>query len=428
MEVGNVRVFVAGAVPGEEVKAVVESMARNKRVAWARMLERPADIEGRVRAPCHHAAPNRGKCGGCPWMHLPAQTQTLLKVARVNEALSEVPGVQPLHRLHRAPETTADMLAYRARGNYVVFRSGGDRVRLGSWQARTNKPVKMEGCPIVRPVINDVADAIAASMTAQKVPIHPEKWGARYVTIRANSEGASHVDLVVGDARSRWISDVAEAAMAAGAVGVSASVNRESGNAIRVADSKVVAGADNFVEQMGDISLRLNAATFFQIYPEVATHMYARAAELGGPAELAWDLYCGVGGLGLTWQSRFGGALYGVESVPESIRLANLNSRDNNLRARFAVADLTGGLPRTRGEPDLVFVNPPRRGLDRAIRSQLQELGPERIVYMSCDPDSLGRDLVYLSRGGYGVTAVEAWDMMPHTQHVEVIACLELRN
>jgi 23S rRNA (uracil1939-C5)-methyltransferase len=158
--------------------------------------------------------------------------------------------------------------------------------------------------------------------------------------------------------------------------------------------------------------------------------MYARAAKLVGEgAKVVWDLYAGVGGLGLTVaRAHSETALFGTDSVHESMNLAKQNATSAGIDAHFEWADLALGVPTSWSLPDVVLLNPPRRGVDDAVLSRLVELLPETIVYMSCNPMSFGRDARALIDAGYVIGDVYAYDMLPGTTHVEVIAAFKQRK
>jgi 23S rRNA (uracil1939-C5)-methyltransferase len=209
-------------------------------------------------------------------------------------------------------------------------------------------------------------------------------------------------------------------------VGVSASANDHGGNVIRTAPSARLEGQYTIIEPVGPIALGLSAAGFSQLNQDVMARMYQRAAGLVEQERpVVWDLYCGVGGLGLTVaQKKDGTTLFGADSVDSAVSLANQNSQDNGVSGRFATIDLSRTAPRGWPEPDVVLLNPPRRGIDDVIKRRLTEIQPRQLIYMSCNPTSFAKDVRFLVDRGYRLDEVHAYDMLPRTAHVEVLAAL----
>jgi tRNA/tmRNA/rRNA uracil-C5-methylase (TrmA/RlmC/RlmD family) len=343
---------------------------------------------------------------------------------------------------------------YRNRANYVVHRAahrppdhgGGEgRVILGSWAPRSHDVAAMDGCLVVRPPIDRVARQLAEALGRLGVPVPPsaalERGVLRYVTIRAGQAGEALVDLVVSAPDPPWLEGLLDAAAAlSGVVGVAVSVNPSTGNALRVAPSTTRRGWETVVETVGEgplaVALQVSAATFSQLNTAVAGRMYRRAAEWvarGEPPAVVWDLYCGVGALGLTVLRALGRsgaapALYGAESQNGSVELARKTAAANGLAGAFETVDLGRQAPAGWPAPEGVLLNPPRRGLHPPVLDFLTGpagAGVGRLVYMSCNPASFVRDARRLSRAGYRLAHLEAHDMLPGTAHVELLAGFE---
>ena len=413
--VEGVEVLVPGVGFGDRAKVRVMHLSPHKPVAWASLIEVvDRGRESFAKPACKHAAPLAGKCGGCPGLHLDYRAQLMAKQGALTKALAglgldegaEVP-------LHPSPRTEH----YRNRTNLVVKELRSGVVRLGSRAPRTGHFARMDDCLVVRHPLARVADRVAEALEKWEVP-------TRYVSLRANGEGEVLVELIMPHVSAARLPKLAEEALGWGPViGVSASENRSEGNAVRVEAPTLIAGEGTILERYGELAVPVSSDCFLQLNTDVATEMYTQAAEWGRGARKVVDLYCGVGGLGLS--SLCGGAgeeLVGIEVHAGAVALATKAAEKAGLPARFEVASLAAGRPAALEEADLVLVNPPRRGLDDAVIEALAARAPERLIYMSCNPDSFARDAARLIEGGLALQAVEGWDMLPHTAHVELLA------
>jgi 23S rRNA (uracil1939-C5)-methyltransferase len=281
----------------------------------------------------------------------------------------------------------------------------------------------MDGCSIVRPEIAAVAARLETHLSSSNVPIFPTEGGLRYATIRADRSGNVLVDFVLSRESPPWLSDLLGAARRIpGVVGSSACVNDTEGNAIRTRASTVFSGRRTLDETVGGVTVEVSASAFAQLNTEVATEMYAAAADWLNPGAVHWDLYCGVGGLGLTVAMRHPSThVIGIETQIHAIELCRANAEKLGVEATFYNADLRQKWPRLLPNPATVTLNPPRRGADNNVMRRIVKERAE-LVYMSCSPASWSRDAVWLQENGYVLERVAAWDMLPHTSQMEVLS------
>jgi 23S rRNA (uracil1939-C5)-methyltransferase len=416
--VDGLDLLVGGAVPGDCLKVIVEQQSRHHDVAWCKIEEvqkRGADF---VEPVCRHAAPLNGRCGGCPAMHLSDRAYAAMKVSSLRTALKKE-GIEIEPTWHAAPSR----VDYRNRSNYIPKNTKRRRVLLGSYIPRSNQVAWMEGCHIVRPPIREIAYKIEVILSDLKIPLHPEPEGLRSLTIRASNSGEVLVDMVTNSDEPKWLTIVAAEMMAINKVdGVSVSVNASDGNAMRMGSSTCLRGRKTVIEQIGSLQVEMAAASFAQLNSAVAKTMYQCAASWFEDLEVIWDLYCGLGGLGLSVAQQLEGArLFGADVVEESIVLARKNAERANLQAVFETVDLAEAMSLEWPLPDLILVNPPRRGLDVKVRENLSGFDARCIGYMSCNPASFSRDARGLIDGGYRLEMLNAYDMLPQTTHVELL-------
>lgn len=422
-EVDGVSVRVAGAAPGDEVEAVVEHLSPHEPVAWAGWTQALVEGPARMRPPCHHAAPLRGACGGCPLMHLTPAAATEVRQGRVSRAL-EAAGFAAPDAWHVAPST----LGWRNRTRYLTATHTDGTLRLGSRARRTGEFAPMGGCRVVQPIIDATAMALAAIADDEGLGADgPGSPGLRWVVVRANVDEQVLVELITPSNVSWGLLDRVGARIGElpGVVGVVSSVADHRGNAIVGERPRVLAGSDALVERTGDVELTLAHDAFFQLNTAVAQAMYARAADHTADAATVWDLYCGVGGLGIVASRGRSAQLHGLDVGERAIEAARSNATAAGVGATYRAADLRAGLPDDLPPPDVVLVNPPRRGIDEPVLARLAALEQGRIVYMSCDAGSFARDAASLRTSGWRIVALEAWEMLPQTPHVELLGVLE---
>ncbi|MCP4197335.1 MAG: 23S rRNA (uracil(1939)-C(5))-methyltransferase RlmD [Proteobacteria bacterium] len=417
--------FIYGAVPRDRVVAVIEDISNHKPVAWCRVKEVVARGPGFAMPPCSRAAPVLGRCGGCPTMHMTPELQGELKHGRVTTALKEV-GIVDDVGWHGA--TTR--LAYRNRANFIPTRTDRGEIALGSFVPRSHDVVWMKDCKTVRSCIASIAGYLETVLSKNKVPIHPRPGGLRYVTLRGSPTGEVLVELVVNALPATWLDDVSAGLRSAESiVGISLSVNGSSGNAIRVAPSSSLFGRETIEEPVGPLILEMAAASFSQLNSDMTAQIYGAVANHIAKADVVWDLYCGLGGLGLT-VAHLGKAadLYGADLAGASIELARNAAAREGAKAHFECFDLSERFSLPWPDPQVIIVNPPRRGLDRAVMVLLQKSPAKELVYMSCNPGSFARDARTLVEADFQLSQIDAYDMLPQTTHVELLGIFRKRG
>jgi len=426
---GDLRVHVAGALPDERVAAVVEHVSAHARAAWARLaaIETPSPAR---RPPACRAF---GGCGGCVLQHLAYDAQLAWKRTRVARALAALDiAVEPCVASPRP-------LGYRNRSKLVAARSGG-RLVLGAYAPRTHDVVDTAGCCIAEPPLDDTAAALAALLDQAGVSAYDEGTlvgDLRHVVLRASHDG--HV-------LATWVTTRPlpnGPALAGGfraarpeVIGVVEHVNRSRGNAIFAADAsddRTLAG-DATIEDRVDVSgrqpravrLRLSGGAFFQANRGVAGLAYAAITDALAvrPGERVIDAYCGVGGIALALAGAGATEVIGIEAHAGAVADAAASTALNAATgARFVAGDAAQVLAAV-DRADVVVLNPPRKGCAPEVLTEVVRLAPRAIAYLSCDPDTLARDLTWLAAQGYRTDRVSPYDMLPHTPHVEALAIL----
>ena len=428
-QAGRFRLHVAGALPGECVRARVAHVSPHAREqgrdAWAELEEMVSASPERVAPPC----PVQPRCGSCPlavWAYA-AQLEwkrDLVVEAMAGQKLAEV----PIAACVASPRP----FGYRGNSKYVFGPDRDGRLVLGAYAPRSHEIVDMSGCPIGEPALAEVAAALLTLLCKYAVAPFDEilRTGLlRYVIMRANADGRVLVALVTG--REDWPQAellARELAAACPAVlGVVHNINSATGNALFGEQEHLLFGSAAIEDTIGPARVRLGPRSFAQANRLVAGRAYqdivAAAARLGSIDRVV-DAYAGAGGIGLA-MAPLAREVVAIEENPAACATAQafLAERAPGRNVRIVIGDVADHLARV-GTADVVVLNPPRKGCSPAVLEGVVQLRPRLVAYLSCSPDSLARDLAALARLGLRTVSVTPYDMLPHTPHVEALALL----
>jgi 23S rRNA (uracil1939-C5)-methyltransferase len=391
-------VFVPLAAPGDDVRARITK--RERGYLRAELLDVVRSGPDRVAPPC----PAFGRCGGCQWQHIALPAQRRAKEAIVAEQLARLGGLRDVDV--RPILAAPDGFAHRARVTLVA-----EGRRLGYQRARSHVLEEITGCPIARPVVEQHFDA--ARRLAERLRTAPTR-----VTI---AEAPGGVVLVAALAAAPVPPDVAAAETL---LSEHASVR---GAVLGHGTDRAIVGDPTVrVELEPGLAIEAPADVFAQVNPAANRLLVETVLRLGGfsAGTTVLDLYCGAGNFALPLARR-GVHVHGVERDALAVEAARANAARLGLNARFTAASVADALARDRGRVDGVVLDPPRAGAADAIDA-LVALAPRRIVYVSCDPATLARDLARLARHGHAVRVVQPVDVFPQTFHVETVSLIEL--
>jgi 23S rRNA (uracil1939-C5)-methyltransferase len=431
----GVRIHVADLLPGESAEVAIDHRSPHKPEAWGRVV-RP--IGGAAPDRTDPACPAFGRCGGCTWQHLAYPAQLEAKQRRVQLALADILAIDQRGVAVAPVRPSPQILGYRNKGKYVVGKSGPDgaHVVFGAYAPRTHDVVDTLGCQVVAPIIDEVAAWVRGS--AESVGLVPYDEQARtgelrYVIVREAS-GSVLVALVVAPRTPRAKLEKLANAMSAHptVVGLVVIENDRRDGAIIPAGSsaQVLLGHGYLVEQLAGVSVHVGAGEFLQVNRAQANAMYQRVAELaveGLPTTgIAVDLFSGVGGIALHLAERRFARVVAVEIDEEAVAQLRRAVGDTTYDLTAIVADASnpGALVEKLRGAQVVVVNPPRKGLTDAARELVIAISAPTVIYVSCGPETLGRDLVALAAHGYMPDAIEPFDLMPGTGQVETVVRL----
>jgi 23S rRNA (uracil1939-C5)-methyltransferase len=420
----DVRVHVAGALPGEDVEATVAHVSPHRPDAWAELLTIAQPSPLRVAPVC----PAYGECGGCTLEHMVYDEQLRWKSAHVQAELARVP---VLAGLVVAPCVASPRpLGYRNKSKLVYAVDEAGRPLLGAYAPRSHRVVDLSGCRVAEPPLDEVAVALKALLGHHKIAPYDERSGqgvVRYAILRVSHLAQVLVTLVTATEAFAEGETIARALMAErpDVLGVVQNINVSKGNTLYGLQERLLAGVATLEERVGPVYLTLSSTAFFQVNRDIAARIYddlAQAAALTGQERVV-DAYAGVGGIALTL-ARGAGEVIGIEEHAHAVADAQAAALLNHAtRARFAVGDVAQVLAGLDAA-DVVVLNPPRRGCAATVLQAVARLQPRLVAYVSCAPETLARDLGILAGLGLQTRSVQPYDMLPQTPHVESLALL----
>ena len=414
-------VFVHGAIRGETCDVLVMKVLKNAAFGKIAALVEPSPAR---RTP---DCPYYGRCGGCNFRHMSYDEELWAKRARVQDALTRIGGAEVTVEEILGAEQP---LHYRNKSIYPISPAG----EVGFYRARSHQVVDVEHCLIQKPEADALAQAVRDYIARFRVEPYNEATGRgllRHLYVRASCRGESLACLLVNGSRlphEQELVDMLRAA-APGVCGVVLGENTRRGNAILGDRYRTLWGRDYLTDTLCGLELRLSVPSFYQVNHDQAQRLYEKALEYAGLTgrELAVDLYCGAGTITQVLARRARHVI-GGEIVPEAIRDAEDSARRNGVEnVEFLCGDASrlAAELRQRGlRPDVICVDPPRKGLAPDVVEAAASMEPERIVYVSCDPATLARDAARFAPLGYRPVRACAVDLFPGTAHIETVCLL----
>ena len=413
-------VFVHRALRGEDCDILLLKVLKN--AAFGKAVKVYTPSPHRTEPDC----PYYGRCGGCDFRHMDRAEELDAKRQRVQDALrriggsavtvESIDGGEPLH--------------YRNKSQYPVAADGS----VGFYRARSHQVVPVEQCLIQKPQADKAAQALRDYIRTYGVSCYDEKTRrglVRYLYIRTNGAGQSLLCVLVNGRKLPHEQELVALLRQAvpDAVGVVLGVNTQPTGAVLGTEYRTLWGADVLTDTLCGLTFRLSVPSFYQVNREMAEVLYDKAVEFAGltGGETVLDLYCGAGTITQV-MARHAGQVIGAEIVPEAIEDAKENAKRNNIAnvaffcgdASAVAADFAAkGL-----RPDVICVDPPRKGLTPEVVQAAAQMAPRRIVYVSCDPATLARDVKLFAQSGYEAVRAAAVDMFPGTANIETVVLL----
>jgi len=413
-------VFVSGALPGDRVRAVIGK--RKRAYAEARVVEILQDGPDRIAPVADHP--------GAPWQVLAYEKQLEVKQAQVYDALTRIGKLDGFALEDIIP--AVQQWRYRNKLEYS-FGTGPDGELQCGFHApgRWDEIVTITDCLLASEPANRAREQIVAWCREQDLSAFDRRTHAgalRNLVVREGRRtGAIQARLVTSSAKLDGES-LARAGVAAGLDGILWTRTDSVAETTQGGETELLAGADRFAESIGQMNFEISANAFFQTNTEMAEQLYELAVEYARPTgfERVYDLYCGIGTIGLLMSPRVA-EVWGLEIIEEAIGDAIANASANEVdNAHFFAGDVRLALRELverAGRPDVLVVDPPRSGLSQKVVRRIIEASPSRIVYVSCNPTTLAPNAAQLvADGGYKLVRVRPVDMFPQTPHIECVA------
>lgn len=420
-------VFVPGAITGELIEAKIVKL--EKSYAIGKILNIIKTCEHRIESIC----PIYKKCGGCNIQHLSYEGQLDFKRQRVIDALT---------RIGKLEDITVNKVIgmdnpyrYRNKVQLPVGEMNGN-IQIGFYAPRTHDIIDMDTCYIQDEVADKIIRLIREWIKEYKIPVYNEETGTgviRHIMIRsAFKKNEVMIVLVTNkddfDYKEEFINIILN--NVENVTSIVQNINKKKTNVILGDVCKTLWGKDAITDYIGKFKFNISPKSFFQVNPVQTEVLYSKALEYANldGNQTVFDAYCGAGTISL-FLAQKAKKVYGVEIVPEAIENAIENAENNNINnVEFIVGEAEKVIPEliNKGvKAEVVVVDPPRKGCEKELLLAIAKMSPDRIVYVSCDPGTLGRDLSILRDLGYITQEVQPVDMFPQTAHVESIVLLQ---
>ena len=451
--------FVKDALIGDKVR--VKVMKTKKNYGYARMLEIIEPSEYRVESEC----PVARQCGGCQLQHCSYEKQLSWKEEKVANCLRRIGGVpvytEEKYRKYKNAEeqqnaeNTAESktpiimepilrmdkpVHYRNKAQFPVGYDKDGNPVAGFYAGRTHSIIPQTDCLIQHECNKQIVETVLEFMKKYNVTAYDEKKNrgiVRHILTRVGkATGEVMVCLVINAKKLPYSEEFVEMIKNCGInleiKSITVNINRENTNVILGEKVETLYGQSYIEDYIGDIKYRISPLSFYQVNPEQTKKLYQTALEFADikEGEVVWDLYCGIGTISL-FMAREAAKVCGVEIVPQAIEDAKQNAKLNNItNAEFFVGAAEDVVPTQyeksggRLRADVVTLDPPRKGCDEKLLDTVVKMAPSRIVYVSCDPGTLARDVKVLTDKGYEVKRVRACDMFGGSFHVETVVLL----
>ena len=418
-------VFVPGALPGERCSVRIAHVGRS--AVFAQLLSVLTPSVHRVEPDC----PYFPRCGGCALRHMDYEQELALKQAHVQSCLTRIGG-QTISALPITGAAQTD--GYRNKVQFPVQEQEGRPV-AGFFSGKTHRVIPVRPCRIQPDCADAIRGAVLAWMEQYHIRAYDEQTHTgyiRHIYIRFGAESGQILVCIIANCAQLPKKKQLVAALLAAEPGITTIVfspNTKKGNTVLGTEFHPLYGDGTITDTLCGLQFRLSAPAFYQVNHAQAERLYEKAVQLAGLTgnETVLDLYCGTGTITLCL-ARHAKKAIGVEIVPQAIEDAKFNAAQNGMEnAEFFCMDAGQAakmLADRRTRPDVIVVDPPRKGVSADVIEAISAMAPQRVVYVSCDPATLARDLKLLTAAGYTLQTAEAFDLFPRCAHMETVVLL----
>lgn len=426
--------FIKDSLIGDKVLAKV--MKAKKNYAYAKLLEVEAPSPDRVDAKCCVAK----SCGGCQIQEMDYKAQLLYKENKVKNNLIRIGGFSKefIESVFEGIEGMDNPWNYRNKAQYPIGMDKEGKIIAGFYAGRTHSIIEQRDCSLVPSEYQKIIDIIIDYMVMHRISPYDEKDGSgilRHILIKKGfSTNQLMVVLVVNTSVSdkRWDKLIDDLSVVDNIISLQLNENMEQTNVILGNKCRVLYGTDYIEDVLCGLRFRISPLSFYQVNPVQTVKLYNKAiefADMNGTEEV-WDICCGIGTITLNLAKK-ARLVHGIEIVPEAIEDAKENAKLNGIEnVEFMCAPAENYLPdnASKIKADIIVTDPPRKGMEPSAISAILSVNPEKIVYVSCDPATLSRDLKMICEGGYEIKRVGCVDMFPHSTHVETVVLMSRKD
>ncbi|SHH67903.1 23S rRNA (uracil1939-C5)-methyltransferase [Butyrivibrio fibrisolvens DSM 3071] len=439
--------FIKDAVIGDLVKAKI--MKAKKNYAYAHLEEVITPSKDRVKPKC----PIARQCGGCQIQNMSYESQLRFKQSKVRNNIVRLGGFdeKEIDSIMEPIIGMDDPFKYRNKAQFPVGKDKNGKIVTGFYAGHSHNIIPNTDCIIGVPDNKEILEIIIAHMEKNHIEPYDEVTGkglVRHILIRKGFVSGQLMVCLVINYKNKNNTDniyiknqdelISKLSLIDGMTSISVSINTEKTNVIMGTEIHTIWGQDTIKDTLCGLEFNISPLSFYQVNPVQTEKLYGQAIEYAGLTgnETVWDLYCGIGTITLS-MSKKAKQVYGVEIIPQAIDDANDNAARNSIsNAKFYVGKAEEVLPdfyekesekdssSNALHPDVIVVDPPRKGCDQMCLDTMLKMAPNRIVYVSCDSATLARDLRILCDGGYKLEHVRPCDMFPMSVHVETVCLL----
>ncbi|RDY23099.1 23S rRNA (uracil(1939)-C(5))-methyltransferase RlmD [Romboutsia maritimum] len=418
-------VFVEGGLINDKVKVKINKSKKN--YAVGEIVEIIEKSPFRVERKCSDILKD---CGGCQIQELDYQKQLDIKTNEVKQVMTRIGKLEDI--IVHNTLGMEDPFRYRNKAQFPIQKINGDPV-IGFYKKKSHDLISTDKCIIQHDINDKIMKIIKTYINAYKVSVYDEKSNTGVLRHLVTKIGFTTkevmVVLVANGKKLPYLNELASVLEenVPGFKTLVVNVNRENTNVILGKENIVIYGDGKINDYIGNLVFEISPLSFFQVNPVQTEVLYNKALEYADLKEddTVFDIYCGIGSISL-FLAQKAKKVYGIEIVEDAIKDAKINAKLNNLdNVDFYVGKAEEVVPKMYKEgktANVVVVDPPRKGCDEKVLNTIVSMQPDRVVYVSCNPSTLARDLNYLDEHGFKCVEIQPVDMFPHTMHVECVA------
>ncbi|MFP4698246.1 MAG: 23S rRNA (uracil(1939)-C(5))-methyltransferase RlmD, partial [Eubacteriales bacterium] len=423
-KINGYTLFVKDALIGDEIK--VKIIKTKKNYGFGKLIEIIKPSPNRIIPKCSIA----NKCGGCQIQHLNYKEQLRFKENKVKNTLERIGGfsninINPIIGMEKP-------FYYRNKTQVPVGQDKEGNIKIGYYATRSHNIIETEQCYIGDPINEQIINVIKEFMIENNITGYNEqkhKGLIRHILIRSGyiTKDVMVCIIINGNKLPHSEKLITKLIEVPNIKSICLNINKEKTNVILGNQLIILWGKPYIEDYIGQVRYQISPLSFYQVNPMQTEKLYQKALEYAGLTgnEIVWDIYCGIGTISL-FLAKKAKKVYGVEIVEAAIKDAETNAEINNINnVEFYTGKAEEILPRKYNaediKADVIVVDPPRKGCDEELLNTIIKMQSHKVVYVSCDPATLARDLKYLVKRGYELMEVQAVDMFPHTVHVETV-------